>query len=118
MLVHIKGECTQSQEMKDKMQLTIRVALSRVPGLRVDSGAIIFSFSQPFPSEIASAGWERKVSIMVIADSYPGLEEIDWRERDTIAAVVGEAMVGINKDWLLALKVRCAKSCLDRPCTG
>ena len=55
---------------------------------------------------------------MVIADPYPGLEEIDWRERDTIAAVVGEAMVGINKDWLLALKVRCAKSCLDRPCTG
>ena len=45
MLIHIKGECTQSQETKDKMQLAIRVALSRVPGLRVDSGAIIFSFS-------------------------------------------------------------------------
>lgn len=107
----------ERKNLEEKEQIRIKEAILSafldMPGLRIDPSFILFKFCASLHGCFLNHDEGKTMKIMVIFDPYPGIEEIDSFNKNTIAKFVGGAVKNIGGDQKVEVKVRCFNSSLD-----
>lgn len=109
--------CIERKELvesdKTRIKEAILATLSDMPGLRFNPGDALFQFQAPHQGCFFNDDKDRTARIMVIFDPYPGIEEIEWFDKEIMAKLVAIAIKKMDDDWKVEVKVRCYNSSLD-----
>lgn len=112
MLISVRGR--NMDGMRGAMEQSMRSALCRSPGIKINPEDILFQFGQPQIHRVGDE--ERTIKVMIVLDPFPGLEEIDNIDSETIKLAVKLAAEKVTGNREVTVSLRCARSCVGDYC--